>query len=207
MNGFAPPRGEPAAARAAPGSGPRRRPGELVALVWRSAACTLSALVRGIDCQVVTCEGRLPRFHASGSVRFGRIAVRGATVPVELGASAGGRLEIGARTFINQGATIVARCLITIGEDVRVGDFVAIYDTDYHPVDEVTPVRTLPVRIGDNVWIGRGAVVLPGVTIGDHAVVAAGSLVTADVSERTLVAGNPARHLRDLSATEGWKRP
>jgi acetyltransferase-like isoleucine patch superfamily enzyme len=62
------------------------------------------------------------------------------------------------------------------------------------------------VHIGDNVWIGRSAIILPGVTIGDNAVVAAGAVVTKDVEEATLVAGNPARVVRTLVVDDGWRR-
>jgi maltose O-acetyltransferase len=62
------------------------------------------------------------------------------------------------------------------------------------------------VHIGDNVWIGRSAIILPGVTIGDNAVVAAGAVVTKDVPDATLVAGNPARVVRTLVVDDGWRR-
>jgi acetyltransferase-like isoleucine patch superfamily enzyme len=67
-------------------------------------------------------------------------------------------------------------------------------------------VRVAPTRLGNNVWIGRGAIVVPGVTIGDHSVVGAGSVVTHDVPPLTLVAGNPARPIRTLSSHAGWRR-
>lgn len=119
----------------------------------------------------------------------------------------GGSLTIGERVFVNQGATIVAHVSISIGDDCRIGDYVGIYDTDYHPVEQGAEVRRAPVVIGRNVWLGRGAIVLPGVTIGDHAVVGAGSVITSDVPARTLVAGNPAKPIRELSAEDGWRRP
>ncbi len=154
----------------------------------------------------VTCEGRLPVVHGDGRCHLGRVALRAATTPVELGATDGGTLRIGDRVFINQGATIVASLQITIGPDCRIGDYVAVYDTDHHPVEQHAEVRRAAVTIGRNVWLSRGAIVLPGVTIGDHAVVAAGSIVTSDVAARTLVAGNPARELRRLSADDDWRR-
>ena len=58
--------------------------------------------------------------------------------------------------------------------------------------------RALPITVGDHAWIGAGAIILPGVTIGAGAVVAAGSIVTRDVEPRTVVAGNPARFLRNI---------
>jgi acetyltransferase-like isoleucine patch superfamily enzyme len=161
----------------------------------------------GVDAQDVTCTGLAPVVHSAGSVRLGHVSLRGTTVPVELGAEAGARLEIGDGTFVNQGATIIAALSITIGPDVLVGDHVAIYDTNYHPLEEGGEVRRAPVVVERNAWLGRGAVILPGVTVGESAVVAAGAVVTEDVPARTLVAGNPARVVRELRAAPGWRRP
>jgi acetyltransferase-like isoleucine patch superfamily enzyme len=173
----------------------------------QSAVATALLRVRGVRCGLVTCDGRPPVLARGGDVQLGSpIAFRGRTARAEIGALAGGRLAIGARGFVNQGATIVATSDITIGDDVRVGDHVAIYDSDYHAVEQGSPVRCAPVRIGDNVWLARGAIVLPGSTIGDHAVVAAGAVVSGDVPARSLVAGAPARVVRSLEAEEGWRR-
>lgn len=145
--------------------------------------------------------------HSGGTVVIrGQLSVRNYVARCELGAQSGARLEIGERAFINQGASIVASESITIGDDARVGDFVAIYDSNFHSVDPHHPVKCAPVHIGDNVWLGRGAVVLPGTTIGDHSVVAAGSVVTGEVSSRVLIAGNPAQVVRQLEVPEGWRR-
>jgi acetyltransferase-like isoleucine patch superfamily enzyme len=176
-------------------------------LAVQSARCVARLRRHGIAALLVTCEGRLPVVHGGGRCTLGRVALRAVAAPVEIGAERGGRLVVGDRTFINQGATIVASHSIEIGRDVRIGDHVAVYDSDHHPVEEGAEVRRAPVVIGDNVWLARGVVVLPGVTIGEHAVVAAGSVVTADVPGRTLVAGNPARHVRELRAQDAWRRP
>jgi acetyltransferase-like isoleucine patch superfamily enzyme len=191
------------------GSAPvrRRRASWWLRTVLKSSVCTALVRLRGIECSFVSCEGRLPQIHSRGTVKLARIALRGSLQAVELGATDHGMLAIGARTFINQGASIVATHRIEIGNDVRIGDFVAIYDTDHHPVDELSPTRTAPVRIGDNVWLGRGSIVLPGSKIGAHSVVAAGSVVNGSVEDRTLVAGNPARPIRRLTAHDGWRRP
>jgi acetyltransferase-like isoleucine patch superfamily enzyme len=181
-------------------------PMTLILIGVRSVICTVGLRLRGVRCTFVTCEGRLPKIHSAGAVSLGRLALRGTLLPVELGATRGGRLAVGDRTFINQGASVVASLDIDIGSDVRIGDFVAVYDTDHHPLDQDTPTRATAVRIEDNVWLGRGAVVLPGVVIGRHAVVAAGSVVTSDVSAETMVAGNPARFVRALHADPGWRR-
>ncbi|MGH2916029.1 MAG: acyltransferase [Solirubrobacteraceae bacterium] len=168
--------------------------------------CTCLLRLAGASTGLVTCDGRLPRIHRGGRIRVGRLALRAPRIPIALGAEPAGMLEIGDRVFVNEGAQIVAAREIRIGSDCRIGDLVAIHDCDYHPVEQGAQTRAAPVIIGRNVWIARGAIVLPGVTIGDHAVVAAGSVVTADVPARMLVAGNPARRLRDLVAADDWRR-
>lgn len=175
-------------------------------LAIQTARCSLLMRRRGVKSGVVTCEGQLPVLHSEGTVSLGRVALRGFQAPVELGATGGGRLTVGDRVFINQGATVTAALSIEVGDDCRIGDFTAIYDSDHHPVEQGAEVRRAPVTIGRNVWIARGATVLPGVTIGDHVVVAAGAVVTEDVPARSLVAGNPARVLRTLQAEDGWRR-
>jgi acetyltransferase-like isoleucine patch superfamily enzyme len=179
----------------------------VIGVAASSVLCTASLRARRVKCAFVTCEGRLPLIHAAGSVRLGRIALRCRIAPVELGAEPGGALSIADRTFINQGASLVASHLIEVGPDVRIGDFAAVYDSDRHPVDQLTPTTVAPVRIEHNAWLGRGAIVLPGSVIGAHAVVAAGAVVRGTVPARTLVAGNPARAVRVLSADEDWRRP
>lgn len=110
-----------------------------------------------------------------------------------------GRLIIGDRTFINYGVDIAATGLVSIGADCLIGTHVSIIDNDFHGLaDRLQMPSPKPVTIGDNVWIGNRAIILPGVTIGDGAVVGAGSVVTRDVPARTVVAGNPARVLREL---------
>ena len=119
---------------------------------------------------------------------------------------AGGRIELGDRVGINFGTEICAEHLVKIGDDVAIGPHTAIYDTNFHPVGEDDEVTFGPVEIGSNAWIGRQALILPGVTIGDHSVVASGAIVVRDVPPRTLVAGNPAQVVREIVAGEGWRR-
>ena len=176
-------------------------------LALQTARCAVRLRRHGVRAGLVTCEGRLPVVHGGGSCRLGRVALRGFVAPVEIGALPGAELSIGDRTFINQGSSIVASLSIAIGPDVRIGDFVAIYDSAHHPLEEGADAERAPVSVGANAWIARGAIVLPGVTIGAHSVVAANSVVTDDVPERTLVAGSPARVVRTLSASDGWRRP
>jgi acetyltransferase-like isoleucine patch superfamily enzyme len=162
--------------------------------------------LHGAQIGLVTCEGRLPVVIGDGRIRTGRLSLRAPRVPILIGAQSTGQLDIGERTFLNEGVQIVAACVIRIGPDCRIGDFAAIHDSDHHPVEQTASIRRAPVTIGRNVWISRDAIVLAGVSVGDHAVIAAGAVVTADVPARTLVAGNPARVIRTLEATEDWRR-
>jgi maltose O-acetyltransferase len=113
----------------------------------------------------------------------------------------GDQLTIGARGFVNFGLVALDVAPITIGDDCQIGPNVQLL-TAYHPT-EPEPRRAkleaaAPITIGDNVWLGGGAIVLPGVTIGDDSVVGAGSVVTKDVPAGVLAVGNPARVLRTL---------
>lgn len=113
----------------------------------------------------------------------------------------------GAKIFINKNASLIIgsgyinnhftlHCFerIEIGEDVAIADNITIRDSDNHIVTSNPDyVMTKPVRIGNHVWIGMNAIILKGVTIGDGAIIAAGSVVTRDVPEKCLAAGVPAR--------------
>jgi len=107
----------------------------------------------------------------------------------------GGHLRLGSG-FINSAAHLVCVSGITIGEDAAIGSYVLITDSDFHGISPSSRPRTQPITIGDHVWIGMRATILKGVTIGDGAIVAAGSVVTRDVEPDTLVAGSPAAFVR-----------
>lgn len=183
---------------------------KLAVIKVRDVPCSLlaTAMFRwaGARSALVTVEGLYPVLLTAGSIQCGRLFLRCKTIPIELGAASNASLVLGERVFINIGATIVATHSITIGDDCLIGDLVAIFDTDHHAMEPSRPTRRAPVRLGKNVWVGRSATILPGVTIGDHAVVAAGSIVTSDIPARTLVAGVPARPIRTLDIPDGWRR-
>jgi maltose O-acetyltransferase len=107
----------------------------------------------------------------------------------------GWNIRLGSRVFINFSCTILDVVPVTIGDDTRIGPAVQIYTAE-HPLDPALRrsgrESGRPVAIGSNVWIGGGAIILPGVTIGDDAVVGAGSVVTGDVPAGAIVVGNPA---------------
>jgi acetyltransferase-like isoleucine patch superfamily enzyme len=103
-------------------------------------------------------------------------------------------VHIGRDTFINDGSKLYAEERIEIGDGCAIGWNVSIMDSDFHELDGEK--RIAPVRIGNRVWIGAGAIIGAGVRIGDGAAVAAGSVVLSDVEAGSLVAGSPARELR-----------
>ena len=153
--------------------------------------------------------GRLPVVdrRGSGVVRIGaRPIFRGVETRALLRADDGAVLEIGDEPLVNSGASVHAARSVTIGRDLKMAALASISDTNAHEVVPGEGVRTAPVVVGDDVWIGRAAIVLPGVTIGDGAVVAAGAVVTKDVPPRTVVAGNPARPLRSWEPADGGAR-
>ena len=108
----------------------------------------------------------------------------------------GSNIEFGAGVFLNFGCVLLDVARIRIGDGTQVGPGVRILTAD-HPRDAVSRARRLefgrPVTIGANVWIGAGAIILPGVVIGDEAIVGAGSIVTRSVPSGATVVGNPAR--------------
>jgi acetyltransferase-like isoleucine patch superfamily enzyme len=116
-----------------------------------------------------------------------------------------GRIRIGDRVLLNAGSMVTARDLVEIGNDVALSYDAFVTDSDDHGL-EGGPTRTAPVKIKDGAWIGARAIVLPGVTVGRRAVVAAGAIVTHDVPDDTLVAGQPARPLRALVYPPGVRR-
>ncbi len=115
--------------------------------------------------------------------------------------SYGINLQLASGVFINTNATLQDNAPITIGANSMLGPNVQCY-TATHPLEATPRIAGLEtaraIHIGERVWIGGGAIILPGVHIGDEAVVAAGSVVTKDVPAGTLVAGNPARVKRSL---------
>ncbi len=113
----------------------------------------------------------------------------------------GYQIHIGARTFVNFGLTALDVARIEIGDDVQFGPNVQLL-TPTHPTDadmrRAKWEAASPITIEGNAWIGGGAIVLPGVVIGENAIVGAGAIVTKDVPPNTLVVGNPAQVIRSL---------
>lgn len=113
----------------------------------------------------------------------------------------GSQIHIGARTFANWGLIALDVAKITIGDDVQIGPNVQLL-TATHPI-EPAPRRakwegSKPITIRDNVWLGGGVIVCPGVTIGENTVVGAGAVVTRDLPANVVAVGNPARVIRTI---------
>jgi acetyltransferase-like isoleucine patch superfamily enzyme len=116
-----------------------------------------------------------------------------------------GRMRIGDRVFINSGTILFSVKELTVGDDVAFASEVYVTDTNSHGLEGGEVVEA-PVHIGSGSWIGTRAIILPGVTIGRRCVVAAGAVVTRDVPDDALVAGNPARVVRTLHYPPGCMR-
>lgn len=113
----------------------------------------------------------------------------------------GYNIHLGANFYANFDLIILDVCQVTIGKNCMIGPRVSIF-TAGHPLDAEIRVSGLefgsPITIGDNVWIGGNAVINPGVAIGDNVVVASGAVVTRSVSDNVVVAGVPAKVIREL---------
>lgn len=122
----------------------------------------------------------------------------------------GNNIYFGNHCEVNMNCTFLDDNVIQIGDHVLIAPNVQIY-TAFHPTNaldrfgepkadgsfEFCKTQTAPVRIGNDVWIGGGAIILPGVTIGNNVVIGAGSVVTRDVPDHTVACGNPCRVMRE----------
>ena len=180
----------------------------------RELAC---GVIRGALLYRLAGFRRLPIIHSgvkvrtsNGVVRIGHLSEMHERVVLSAIGEPGGqqaKISIGDLTSIWYGTVISARHEVTIGRQCAISWNCTIIDNDMHEIiysDDALPARpnSLAVTIGDHVWIGAQAIVLKGVTIGENSIIAAGSIVTKDVSPHTLVAGAPARPIRTIA---GWR--
>jgi maltose O-acetyltransferase len=113
----------------------------------------------------------------------------------------GANLHLGYDSFVNTNSVFLDCAEITIGDHARLGPGVQVLAADHPREPELRAADVelaAPVRIGARTWIGAGTIVCPGVTIGEHSIVGAGSVVVRDVPERVMAAGNPCRVIREL---------
>jgi maltose O-acetyltransferase len=113
----------------------------------------------------------------------------------------GTNIVLGERVFFNFNCIVLDVCPVSIGDFTLFGPAVQIY-TPMHPFNAEQRRREefgKPIEIGSDVWVGGGAIILPGVRIGSRAVIGAGSVVTRDVPEGVFAAGNPCRVIRDIT--------
>ncbi len=148
-------------------------------------------------------------------IHIGRDTIIGPYASISAGMAEGQTLlsdpvvRIGDRCLIGRGSHIVGHWNIDIGDDIQTGPYVYITDQNHSYVDPEEPIgRQVPVeaavRIGSGSWLGANVVVLPGASIGEHVVVAAGAVVRGEIPDRCVVAGIPARIVRRFVDGEGW---
>jgi maltose O-acetyltransferase len=158
------------------------------------------------------CDRLLRRYNATGAEDgdertailrelLGEVGA-GVAIRPPLSMDYGYQTSIGPGTFINSGAVILDVGRVSIGADVQIGPNVQLL-TPTHPLEPALrrsgAEAAEPITIGDNVWLGGGVIVCPGVTIGRDTVVGAGAVVTRDLPPGVLAVGNPARVIRDLA--------
>lgn len=150
-----------------------------------------------------------PRIHAGDHLH----AYGAAHAPISLavnpydGGAGEGEIVLGSFCVLSTGVRIRSALSVRVGDDVMMAENVFITDADWHDhYHRIYPGKREPVRIGDNVWLGDGACVCKGVTIGDNAIVGARSVVTKDVPANTIVAGNPAKPIGTLDPSQPGSR-
>ena len=114
----------------------------------------------------------------------------------------GFNIEVGERFFANTNMVILDEARVTFGNNVFIGPNCSFY-TPCHPIDvksrNAGKQWSLPIKVGDNVWLGGNVTVCPGVTIGRGSVIGAGSVVTTDIPDNVLAAGNPCRVIKEIN--------
>ena len=185
-----------------------RRPGTL-ALLPALAARVASGASRLLAARIWLRRARLgrgvklrgrPLIEGLGTIVIeDGVAIWSHLARTQLSAGPGATLRLGAGSFVNTGTSISARARVDIGCRCQIANHVLIMDSDFHGLlERDKPEPPAPIVIEDDVWIAVRATVLKGVRIGQGAVVAAGAVVVRDVPPHTLVAGVPARVVREL---------
>lgn len=166
------------------------------------------ALYADVQHTMRLCAEMNTGWHTEAEVREYLRQITGREIPdtvrvfAPLHINYGPGVSFGDDCFLNFGCTLLALGSITIGDGAFVGPH-CVLATEYHPEDPASrhSLLTKPIVVGRNAWLGANVTVLAGVTIGDNAIVAAGSVVTKDVPPDTIVAGVPARIVRQIKKT------
>jgi acetyltransferase-like isoleucine patch superfamily enzyme len=145
-----------------------------------------------------------PRIDNQGTMHIGSgTLLRSVNVPVELCTEEGAELVIGRGVRLNYGISVGSTKSIRIGDRVRIGPYTMIVDTDFHDAyNRAKRPESRPVVIEDDVWIGAKASILPGVRIGRGAIVGTGAVVNKDVPPFAVVAGVPAKIIKQLDPSK-----
>lgn len=130
---------------------------------------------------------------------------QGSSIHMRLRLYTRGQISIGDTCVIDRDCQLDGRGGITIGNNVNLAPEVMILTASHDPDDESFAGIEKPVVVEDYAWLATRALILPGVTIGHHAIVAAGSVVTKDVSPHTIVGGNPARLIRERKGNQTYQ--
>jgi acetyltransferase-like isoleucine patch superfamily enzyme len=162
----------------------------------------------GFPPSVIFGEGRI---SIGERTSIGPLASLSAGMPMHADVRGDPIITIGDRCTLGKGIGIVGHERIEIGDDIWTGHYVYITDQNHGYEDLSLPIGTqmwhnAPVSIGSGSWLGHGCIVLPGVAVGEHVVIAAGAVVADDVPDRSVVAGVPARVVRRHVDGEGWVR-
>lgn len=179
------------------------------------AGLPYKAWLDGLSQERLACQEKLGRFNALPPQAreeaaallkelFGKTRESVHVVP-PLYCDYGTNIQVGENFFANYHFTVLDCAPVTIGDNVQIAPNVSIYTAGHplHPDSRNSGYEyALPITIGDNVWIGGNVVICPGVTIGDCAVIGAGSVVTRDVPPWTVAAGNPCRVLRQITEAD-----
>ena len=147
----------------------------------------------------LNASGNVEEIRAILSEILGQSIDSSTTVLAPFSTNFGKHTTIGKNVFINHGCSFLDLGGITIEDDVLIGPQVKLV-TENHPVDPGNrkSLDLKSIHIGKNVWLGAGAIILPGITVGENSIVAAGAVVTKDVPSNTIVGGVPARHIKNI---------
>lgn len=151
-------------------------------------------------------SGKLRVSNKGKIVIGGNVSFHAKPFPSSITVSKQAKLWVGDHVFFNYGLDIGCTKSIRIGSYTIIGPMVNMMDTNFHPVDVNDLSYSKEIVISDNVWIGRGVLILPGVTIGQNSVIAAGSVVTRDIPDNVLAGGSPAKVIREIQVPPNWIR-